>query len=132
MNGWMPAARNWKTSQIMAASKRSDCYCALMFLDLDNFKSLNDTHGHEVGDLLLIEAADRLKICVREMDTVARFGGDEFVLLLPEIRGGQAYEVVERVRAAFRESNTAKVVPHPPSPNMPICTLDIILVKIPF
>jgi len=47
--------------------------------DLDNFKSLNDAHGHAVGDLLLVEVADRLKSCVREMDTVARFGGDELV-----------------------------------------------------
>ena len=56
-----------------------------MFLDLDNFKALNDTHGHEVGDLLLIEAADRLKSCVREMDTMAGFGGDEFVVMISEL-----------------------------------------------
>ncbi|MDH3315937.1 MAG: diguanylate cyclase [Gammaproteobacteria bacterium] len=71
-----------RLSQIMAASARSGCYGALMFLDLDNFKSLNDAHGHAVGDLLLIKVADRLRSCVREMDTVARFGGDEFVVLL--------------------------------------------------
>jgi diguanylate cyclase (GGDEF)-like protein len=66
----------------MAASKRSGCYGALMFLDLDNFKSLNDTQGHAAGDLLLIEAANRLKNCVRETDTVARLGGDEFVVVV--------------------------------------------------
>jgi diguanylate cyclase (GGDEF)-like protein/PAS domain S-box-containing protein len=66
-----------RLSQCMAASKRNGCYGALMFLDLDNFKPVNDTHGHEVGDLLLIEAADRLRKCIREIDTVARFGGDE-------------------------------------------------------
>jgi diguanylate cyclase (GGDEF)-like protein len=54
-----------------------------MFLDLDNFKALNDTHGHRVGDLLLIQTADRLKNCVRETDTVARFGGDEYVVMVP-------------------------------------------------
>jgi diguanylate cyclase (GGDEF)-like protein len=69
----------------MAASKRSGCYGAAMFLDLDNFKPLNDKHGHDVGDLLLIEVAKRLKDCVREMDTVARFGGDEFVVMLNEL-----------------------------------------------
>ena len=69
----------------MAASKRSGRYGAVMFLDLDNFKSLNDTHGHDMGDLLLIEVAHRITRCVREMDTVARFGGDEFVVMLSEL-----------------------------------------------
>ncbi len=74
-----------RLTQSMAASKRSNCYGALIFLDLDNFKPLNDKYGHVVGDLLLIEAATRLKSCVREMDTVARFGGDEFVVILNEL-----------------------------------------------
>lgn len=74
-----------RLTQAMAASKRSACYGAVMFLDLDNFKSLNDTQGHPVGDLLLVEVANRLKRCVREMDTVARFGGDEFVLMISEL-----------------------------------------------
>lgn len=69
----------------MAQSKRSGTYGAVLFLDLDNFKPLNDQHGHDVGDLLLIEVADRLKGCVREMDTVARFGGDEFVVMINEL-----------------------------------------------
>jgi len=76
---------NDRLGQTMAASKRSGCYCALMFLDLDNFKPLNDTHGHVVGDLLLVEVAGRLKSCIREMDTVARFGGDEFVVMLSDL-----------------------------------------------
>lgn len=76
--------------QTMSAAKRSACYGALMFLDLDNFKSLNDIHGHDVGDLLLIEVARRLTSGVREMDTVARVGGDEFVLLLGELSTDQA------------------------------------------
>jgi diguanylate cyclase (GGDEF)-like protein/PAS domain S-box-containing protein len=74
-----------RLAQSVAASKRSGCYGALVFIDLDNFKPLNDEHGHEVGDQLLIEVAARLKRCTREADTVARFGGDEFVVLLTEI-----------------------------------------------
>jgi len=71
--------------QAMAASKRSRRYCAMMFLDLDNFKQLNDKHGHGAGDRLLKEVAQRLMHCVREMDTVARLGGDEFVVVLNEL-----------------------------------------------
>jgi diguanylate cyclase (GGDEF)-like protein/PAS domain S-box-containing protein len=98
---------NDRLSQAMAISKRSGNYCALMFADLDNFKPLNDTHGHEVGDLLLIEVADRLKGCVREMDTVARFGGDEFVIIVCELdsdkteSGAQAFIVAEKIRVTL-------------------------------
>ena len=81
---------NDRLQQSMAANKRSGCFGALMFIDLDNFKPLNDVHGHEVGDLALVEAADRLKRCVREMDTVARFGGDEFVVLINELSADRA------------------------------------------
>ena len=69
-----------------------------MFLDLDNFKPLNDTQGHEVGDLLLTQVADRLKSCVRETDTAARFGGDEFVLALPRLQLGEVVALAERLR----------------------------------
>ena len=71
--------------QALVKSKRTGCYGALMFLDLDNFKPLNDRYGHAVGDLLLIEVAARLKSCVREADTVARIGGDEFVVALEQL-----------------------------------------------
>jgi len=76
---------NDRLVQAMVASKRNNVYGALLFMDLDNFKPLNDTHGHETGDLLLIEVAHRISRCVREMDTVARFGGDEFVVILREL-----------------------------------------------
>lgn len=98
-----------RLGQAMAASTRSACYGALMFLDLDNFKSLNDAHGHEIGDLLLMEAADRLKRCVREMDTVARLGGDEFVVMLSQLDTdkaesiAQAGTVAEKLRVALAE-----------------------------
>ena len=86
---------NDRVSQAMAASARSGCYGALMFLDLDNFKLLNDTHGHVVGDLLLVEAASRLKACVRGVDTVARFGGDEFVVMISELDIDRAASIVQ-------------------------------------
>ncbi|MFT3847388.1 MAG: PAS domain S-box protein [Propionivibrio sp.] len=86
---------NDRLNQTMAASARSGYHGALMFLDLDNFKPLNDKHGHDVGDLLLIEVAGRLKGCVREMDTVARFGGDEFVVMISELSLGKAQSLAE-------------------------------------
>ncbi|MBE0623265.1 MAG: GGDEF domain-containing protein [Burkholderiales bacterium] len=79
-----------RLSQAMAASKRSGRYGVMMFLDLDEFKLLNDAHGHAAGDLLLIEAAARLKTCVRETDTVARFGGDEFVVMVGDLGTDEA------------------------------------------
>lgn len=95
--------------QAMAVSKRRSCYGAVMFLDLDNFKPLNDLHGHRVGDLLLIEVADRLKGCIRGIDTVARFGGDEFVIIVSELAAdeadsiSQATAIAEKIRIALSE-----------------------------
>ena len=68
----------------LSAAKRSKNYYAVIFIDLDRFKQINDTLGHRVGDLLLCEVACRLRGCVRESDIVARFGGDEFVMLISE------------------------------------------------
>jgi len=100
---------NDRLSQTMAMSKRSACHSALMFLDLDNFKPINDIHGHDFGDLLLIEVAARLKNCVREMDTVGRLGGDEFVVLINELDTHQeasieqAELIAEKIRIAMAE-----------------------------
>jgi diguanylate cyclase (GGDEF)-like protein/PAS domain S-box-containing protein len=99
----------------VAASRRSGRYCALMFLDLDNFKPLNDQYGHEAGDLLLIEVARRISSCVREIDTVARFGGDEFVVMLSEldvdkeISIAQTGIVAEKIRAVLETPYTLTI-----------------------
>lgn len=100
---------NDRLAHSMAASKRSECYGALMFLDLDNFKSLNDTQGHAAGDLLLIEAANRLKNCVRETDTVARLGGDEFVVVVDGLKvdrlesSEQAMVIAQKISASLAQ-----------------------------
>jgi diguanylate cyclase (GGDEF)-like protein/PAS domain S-box-containing protein len=98
-----------RLTRVMAASKRSGRYAAVLFLDLDNFKPVNDEYGHDVGDLMLIEAAARLTHCVREIDTVARFGGDEFVVMLSDLNAGreesrlQAHAIAEKIRATLSE-----------------------------
>ncbi|MFI3155084.1 MAG: EAL domain-containing protein [Methylococcaceae bacterium] len=74
-----------RLQQALAASTRSQKYGALLFIDLDNFKSLNDHLGHDMGDILLQQVAQRLIDCVREGDTVSRQGGDEFVIMLEEL-----------------------------------------------
>ncbi len=74
-----------RLQRAVTSSSRTGQFGALMFIDLDRFKHLNDTHGHEMGDLLLIEVAQRLRVCVREMDTVASLGGDEFVVLIQDL-----------------------------------------------
>ena len=93
-----------RLSQVMAASDRSGRYGAVMYIDLDNFKPLNDQHGHAVGDLLLIEAAARLKACVRKIDTVARVGGDEFVLVIRELEVDRDRSVQEALAIAQKIS----------------------------
>jgi diguanylate cyclase (GGDEF)-like protein/PAS domain S-box-containing protein len=104
-----------RLGQTMAASKRSGRYGALMFLDLDNLKLLNDTYGHHVGDLLLMEVARRIGSCVREVDTVARFGGDEFVVILTELdvdkteSTTQSGIVAEKLRAILAKPYVLKV-----------------------
>ncbi len=106
---------NDRLTQAMVASKRSGCYGAVLFLDLDNFKPLNDSHGHEVGDLLLIEVADRLKSCVRRSDTVARFGGDEFVVVISELSedeeesASQAGGLAEKIRGSLARPYLMKI-----------------------
>jgi diguanylate cyclase (GGDEF)-like protein/PAS domain S-box-containing protein len=90
----------------LASARRSGRGLAVMFLDLDHFKVVNDTLGHAVGDRLLQEVAGRLKECVREDDMVARVGGDEFILLLPSVRHAEgaariARKLLDRIEDVF-------------------------------
>jgi diguanylate cyclase (GGDEF)-like protein len=83
-----------RLSQALAAAKRDGMKAALLYLDLDGFKSINDMLGHAAGDLVLVETARRLRSRVRESDTVARMGGDEFTLLLTRISDRDHLEVL--------------------------------------
>lgn len=100
---------NERLALAMATSQRSGQYGALMMLDLDNFKPLNDQYGHAAGDQLLIDVAQRLTASVREIDTVARLGGDEFVILLeslsedPTKAQQYAYQVAEKIRISVSQ-----------------------------
>ncbi len=80
----------------IAAAQRNRCLVAVLFVDLDNFKHVNDSFGHHVGDQLLRDIAERARGCVREIDTVCRVGGDEFVVVLPELHDAQDAGAVAR------------------------------------
>jgi diguanylate cyclase (GGDEF)-like protein/PAS domain S-box-containing protein len=104
--------------QAFAVSARNEQHGAIMFLDLDHFKTLNDTKGHEIGDLLLIEVAARLLSCVRDGDTVARLGGDEFVVVLETLgvkeheAATQAERVAEKIQVALSQPYQLKERTH--------------------
>jgi diguanylate cyclase (GGDEF)-like protein/PAS domain S-box-containing protein len=98
-----------RLQQAQASFARNGKECAILFIDLDNFKALNDTQGHDVGDLLLIQVAKRLRVSVREGDTVARLGGDEYVVILQDLSedpieaATQAKEVGKKILSALNE-----------------------------
>ena len=101
-----------RLQQAIATCRRNQQQGALLFIDLDNFKPLNDRYGHTAGDLLLIEVAARLRSCLRETDSVARFGGDEFVVLLGAIDGHKdsAMSQVERIADKIRDTLAAPYI----------------------
>lgn len=98
-----------RLKQALISSARNEKRGALLFIDLDNFKTLNDSLGHDIGDILLQQVAQRLTACVRKDDTVSRLGGDEFVVMLEdlsphqEVAASQAEFVVEKILAALNK-----------------------------
>ena len=93
-----------RLTQALARSKRAGTSVAVLFLDLDGFKNVNDTFGHAAGDQLLIAVANRLRQCLRETDTCARMGGDEFVLVLEDMsRPSDGSRLAGRVKTALAE-----------------------------
>lgn len=88
-----------RLDRALASARRQKNRLGLLYIDLDEFKPINDARGHDVGDWLLQAVAQRMKQCIRESDTVARLGGDEFVILLPEIHAAaDALKVAEKIR----------------------------------
>ncbi|TXT25640.1 MAG: PAS/PAC sensor-containing diguanylate cyclase/phosphodiesterase [Gallionellaceae bacterium] len=95
-----------RLDQEVRKARRNSTQVALLFVDLDNFKEINDTFGHERGDKLLHETAQRIQACVREVDTVARLGGDEFTVVLPYIKSNRevdrvAQKVIDSLAVPF-------------------------------
>jgi diguanylate cyclase (GGDEF)-like protein/PAS domain S-box-containing protein len=95
----------------LSQSARSHHCGALLFLDMDKFKTLNDTLGHDYGDLMLVEVGRRIQVCVRETDTVARLGGDEFVVLLEEV-GANMHEASQKVALIAEKIRVALAKPY--------------------
>ncbi len=102
---------NDRLAHCLATSARNGSYCALMLIDLDNFKEVNDTLGHEQGDMLLREVSTRLMGCVRVSDTVARLGGDEFVLILDAL-GQDPSEAIAQAAALGEKMRLAVAQPY--------------------
>lgn len=111
----------------LSLSVRSRHYGAVLFLDMDKFKIINDTLGHDYGDLLLVQVAERIQSCVRDVDTVARLGGDEFVVLLEEMdvhaeaASQKVMLIAEKIRAALTEPYQLKQHVRHSSPSIGIC-----------
>jgi diguanylate cyclase (GGDEF)-like protein/PAS domain S-box-containing protein len=91
-----------RVAHSLARAGRTNDDVAVLFMDLDNFKEINDSLGHAAGDAVLVQTANRLRTCLREADTAARFGGDEFAVLLEQTRGeGEVMDVAARIAAAL-------------------------------
>ncbi|WP_426416797.1 sensor domain-containing protein [Aestuariirhabdus sp. LZHN29] len=92
-----------RAEQSLALARRNKGLLAVLVIDLDKFKDVNDTLGHDVGDLLLVAVSKAIKLCLRDVDTLCRQGGDEFTIILPDCSGMSALEVAERVADAVEQ-----------------------------
>ncbi|MDB5758535.1 MAG: hypothetical protein JWM30_1824 [Burkholderia sp.] len=119
-----------RIDRLVAMHHRTPQEGAVLFIDLDNFKSLNDTHGHDKGDLLLKQVAQRLQTCVRHYDCVGRFGGDEFVVLLEHIGKGSieeathACQVAQKILLVLNEPYVLETLQHRITPSIGIAIFD--------
>lgn len=119
-----------RLEKALERNKRRNEYAGVIFIDLDNFKALNDTHGHELGDVLLKQVAVRIRNSIRSNDTVSRFGGDEFVLLLEDLGSNRteatanAGTIARKILNAFARGFDLGEVQHPATPSMGIVLFD--------
>jgi diguanylate cyclase (GGDEF)-like protein len=116
-----------RLQRALSMSTRNHLYGAVLMIDLDNFKSINDSRGHDAGDRLLVEVAQRLQSCVRQADTVARLGGDEFIVMLVDLSPHeaqaalQAEEIGEEILAAINQPCMLASRLHHSSASMGLC-----------
>jgi diguanylate cyclase (GGDEF)-like protein len=119
-----------RLEKIVSLRERMAYSGGVIFIDLDNFKTLNDTYGHDKGDLLLKEVANRIRSCVRHCDSVGRFGGDEFVVLIECIgddvmdEGAHAHTIAEKILAALNEPYDLDGLPYRLTPSIGIALFD--------
>ena len=121
-----------RIDRLVAMHHRAPQDAAVLFIDLDNFKALNDTHGHDKGDMLLKQVAQRLQTCVRHYDCVGRFGGDEFVVLLEHIAIGKeaideathACQVAQKILMVLNEPYVLDTLQHRITPSIGIAIFD--------
>ncbi len=113
-----------EAGRIIATAQRHERPCALLAMDLDGLKMVNDTHGHAVGDELLLAFVHACRARLREGDILGRVGGDEFAALLPETTLGQAELIAQRVRAAFQQVTVAGGAPVEPSVSVGVAAVD--------
>lgn len=113
--------------QAISASRREKSHSALLFIDLDNFKTLNDTYGHDIGDLFLVQVSSQIRRCIRDKDIVARLGGDEFVVMLERLAHdsqeaiAKASDIGKKILKLLNQEYSSKEMQHRGSASIGIC-----------